>query len=104
MPPKEEMMDSFEKDIISFQVDPRKHPRIGIALIPFNERYEKEVEEFGEEDESDLLIPDVIDDGDDYEEFEAGTTTIYASRMNGTCSDEDLIMGVEELPPESTLV
>jgi hypothetical protein len=100
--PKEEMMDSFETDIISSQVDPRKHPRIGIVLIPFSERHEEEVEELGEDngDESDLLIPDPVDDGDDHEEPGAGTTTRYASRMNGICSDEDLILSVEELPPE----
>jgi hypothetical protein len=88
MPPKEEILDSFETDIISFSMYPRKHPRMGIALIPFSERHEKEVEELGEED------------GDDHEELEAGTTTRNASRMNGIRFDEDLILSVEELPPE----
>jgi hypothetical protein len=54
------------------------------------------VEELDEEyeDESGILIPDAADDGDGYEELEARTTTIYASRMKAIPSEQDKILCV----------
>jgi hypothetical protein len=81
MPPKKEMADSFERDIIPFQVDPPKHLRIGMTLILFSERHEEEVEEVDKQDETEnaVLIPEAIDDGDEHEELEAGMATLSTS-------------------------